>query len=73
MFNMEPNKAAAALLASLSLPYGTVSILPWHENGHVVMHVMIDRPQLRQVNVPPSFEGYDVRVEERQPGIAYYS
>lgn len=68
---MTPNQAARELLASLSLPYGTVSILPWHEDGQVTLHVMIDRPYVRSAQVPPTFEGFEVKLEERQAAFAH--
>lgn len=57
-------------MSTLSLPYGTVSILPWHEKGHVVLHVLVDQAYLRSTKVPPNFHGYDVVVEERTPTFA---
>lgn len=68
---MSPNDAALALLKSLALPYGTISILPWPENGRMVMHVMIERAYLRSAMVPSTFAGYDVTLEERQPALAH--
>jgi len=68
---MTPIQAARGLLTSLALPYGTVSILPWHENGHVVIHVMIEPTHLKRAKVPETFEGYEVTVEERQPAFSH--
>lgn len=68
---MTPTEAAQELLRSLALPYGAASILPYPENGQVVMHVMIDLPLPLQTKVPKSFEGYPVVVEQRRPAIAY--
>lgn len=67
---MNVNQVARELLSTLSLPYGTVSILPWHEKGHVVLHVLVDRAYLRRAKFPANFQGYDVVVEERTPTFA---
>ncbi|CAL63153.1 Hypothetical protein HEAR3044 [Herminiimonas arsenicoxydans] len=63
---MKPNDAARGLLASLGLPKGAVSILPWQKAGKVVMHVMVSREYLHVVKAPSVFEGYKVLVEPRE-------
>lgn len=67
---MNVNEVARELLSSLSLPYGTVSILPWHEKGHVVLHVLVDRAYFNRTTVPSKFHGYEVVIEERLPTFA---
>jgi hypothetical protein len=67
---MTPNDAARSLLQKLALPYGSVSIMPWHEGGKVVIHVLVDKPYLRQVHIPAEYGGYDVKIEERLPAQA---
>lgn len=68
---MNPTDAARGLLKLLALPYGTVSILPWQDQGKMVMRVMIDRSYLNRASVPTTFEGYEVKIEQRNPALAH--
>lgn len=63
---INPDDAARALLAQIALPRGSVSVLPWHEAGGVVMHVLVEQRYLHCVNVPTVFQGYQVQIDERQ-------
>lgn len=69
---MNPNDAAKALLARISLPRGMVTILPWHEGGQVVMRVLVEKKFTQTIEVPAEFEGYAVVIAERLPGLAYH-
>ncbi|WP_062111203.1 hypothetical protein [Collimonas pratensis] len=68
---MKPTEAAKALLLRLELPPGAATILPWKNGDTIVMHVLIDSSFIRSVKVPNSFEGYEVMVKARSPGVAY--
>ena len=67
---MTPNDAARSLLKKLALPYGSVSVIPWHEGGKVVIHVFVEKSYLRQVHILTEYGGYDVKFEERLPAQA---
>jgi hypothetical protein len=69
---MKPNDAAKALLERISLPKGVVTILPWQEDGHVVMRVLVEKRYAKEVDAPREFEGYPVVVAERLPAVAYH-
>jgi hypothetical protein len=68
---MSENDVARELLAMIRLPLGVAAIMPWHENGKVVMRVMVERQYMNSVRLPSIFSGYEVVVEEKQIAFAH--
>ena len=63
--------AAAALYKTIRAPRGTVNTMAFTHGRSKVIRVLVDPMYRLLVNVPSTFMGYRVVVEEKRPTIAY--